>query len=498
MLQNGCFINSYTAEMLRLRMLKKMVATAKNIYKSISSTIDDDYRKNTTLLVVGKLLNCEVEKTTINNIVLTNRSATYDRVSIEADNLLSVLYKKLNFNSEFDIYTITEAYADHISAELDAARHVMAKDAIKTVQAEANVNLDEHDAQLEAVEEEVPQELRELPTFKINGIDITPSVSVTCQRYLNKIRINKEEIGKAIHRASCHHDANDYKLFLKSVCKMSIKWHDIIANGMAVKMHSTITREEYQDEKPGPSAPALKFNIDKENKCINIQVDKERQVKVSLAKIVRKVDSLNRRTDNGYMRTRDWQNYFSNRTYNWCQHQLVQILVDASTFELDGVDAEGKAVKIKQVLLNKDDITKLLDIANEAKRAAVERSKEFLNTAVQLTKAEKIEFLGEQAYKVQGTMRTYAVVIKNAKVYDFETKQYRCIVNDRHYAGAGYDDIAARLLALKNDSVMQEKIGTLRGAAQPGAENVHNDYRPERDNIAEHIDAAVNRALAAV
>jgi hypothetical protein len=72
-------------------------------------------------------------------------------------------------------------------------------------------------------------------------------------------------------------------------------------------------------------------------------------------------------------------------------------------------------------------------------------------------------------------------VVSNAKVYDYETKQYRCIVNDRHYKGAGYDDIASRLLALKNDSVMQDQIGTLRGMAQPNAENVHNDYRPERD-----------------
>jgi hypothetical protein len=82
---------------------------------------------------------------------------------------------------------------------------------------------------------------------------------------------------------------------------------------------------------------------------------------------------------------------------------------------------------------------------------------------------------------VKGTLREYAVIIETAKVYDFATKQYRCIVNDRHYAGAGYDDIAARLLALKNDSTMQQHIGTLRGAAQPGAENVHNDYVPERD-----------------
>jgi hypothetical protein len=265
-----------------------------------------------------------------------------------------------------------------------------------------------------------------------------------------------------------------------------------------VKIHSTITRKEYDAEEPGLDAPALKFVIDKADKCIKIVVDKERTVRVSLGKIVSKVTTLNKKTDGGWRRAKAWQDPFGYRTYEWCQSELVKILVDASTFKTTSVDAEGKTVENTSVLLTKEDIVKLLGVANEAKKAAIERSKQFLDTAVKLTKAEKVEFMGEPAYKVQGSLRTYAVIIKNAKVYDFETKQYRCIVNDRHYAGAGYDDIAARLLALKNDSVMQDNIRTLKGAAQPMAENAHNDYRAERDGEADHIEAAVNRALEAV
>jgi hypothetical protein len=132
-------------------------------------------------------------------------------------------------------------------------------------------------------------------------------------------------------------------------------------------------------------------------------------------------------------------------------------------------------------------------MVKDKKKAAIERSKIFMDTAVKMTKAEKIDFMGKAAYKVQGALRTYAIVIENAKVYDFETKQYRCIVNNHHYDGAGYDDVATRLLALKNDSVMQSSISTLRGEAQPQYENAHA-HQPERDSefkIAEIVDAVL-------
>jgi hypothetical protein len=58
--------------------------------------------------------------------------------------------------------------------------------------------------------------------------------------------------------------------------------------------------------------------------------------------------------------------------------------------------------------------------------------------------------------------------------------------------------VASRLLALMNDSVMQDHIGTLRGAqGQPGAENAHNDYRPERD-VQDVISPIVDKAFEKV
>ena len=470
LLQDGCFINSYAAEMLCLKMSKKLDKDLKPSYEALSNHIDDDYRKNTTLLVVGKLISGDIDRTTINNVVLTKTSATYDHVVLEADDLLEVLYKSLDFNSEFDIYTIVDTYSKNIANKLEI------------------------DKPLPAANPEDEKVVKELPSFKINGISISASISSTYQRYINKCRINKEEICQVIYRASCHRTAEDYKLFVKSISKMSIKWHDVIANGIGVKIHSTITRQEYDDEKPGPAAPVLNFEIDKDEKCVKLVVSKDRKVKISLAKLVGKIETLNSKTNNCWIRRRTWQEWHAYRDYNWCQAQLIDILIEASTFTVKSVNEAGQPVENKTVLLNKEDILKVLNAANEARKAAVEKSKEFLKMAVDLTKAEEIVFMNEKAYKVTGALRTYAVIMKNAKVYDYETKQYRCIVNDRHYAGAGYDDVAARLLALKNDGVMQENIRTLRGAAQPGAENAHH-YNPDRGEDA-HVMAAVDRAFA--
>ena len=485
MCKNSCFVQSREAELVRLKMQKKLSKTAKLDYDKHSPAIENDYKKNTTLVVVGKLMNDEIAKTTINNILLTKTSATYERISIEADDLLEVLYRELNFNGEFDIYTISEMYSQSTLRKLDVEAKKVGPDNPAVPDAAENVE-----------DEKAPK--TELPSFTVNGIRITPAVSATKQRYINNVRINKEEIAKAIHRASCHHGQDEYKLFLKSISKMSIKWHDIIANGLQVKIHD-MSREDYGDPVPKPNAPAMKFVIDKKEHCVKIKVDETRVVRVALGRLIKRVDTLNKRTDNraynpknalGFYQPTRWRNA------TWAAEELVTILLECCTFKNKVKNAEGVETEETQVLITRDDIVKLLDVANAAKKAAIERSKQFLDTAIKMTGAEHVQFMDTPAYKVTGSLRTYAVVIKNAKVYDFETKQYRCIVNDRHYAGAGYDDIAARLLALKNDNVMQEKIGTLRGAAQPAAENIHNDYVPDRENFHNTVVEVVDRALA--
>ena len=425
---------------------------------------------------------------------------------IEAEGLLDIVYcsTSFNFNSEFDIYTIVDLYGKHIRSTL------VNDDVPQEAKAEGGLILDEHVAELENPvvdeEDEDNTKKKKLATFKVNGIEITPSISATGQRYLNDVRINKEEIDQAIYRASCHKDAKNYKLFLKSVSRMSIKYHDIIANGLKVKIHEEMSRDEFASSEPGPAAPALKFHVDPEDKYIKISVTDDRGVRVSLGRLIAKIRNINKKTNNKlYYEKHNYRGKY--RNHEWAREMLITALVESCTFKTKVsetvVDAEGneqvKTSERTDVLITRDDIIALIGVVNERKKAALERSKQFLATAVKITGAEKISFMDKEAYKVKGSLREYAVVIETAKVYDYETKQYRCIVNSQHYAGTGYDDIAARLLALKNDSMMQNEIGTLAGAANPAAEHVHNDYAPLRevgDIEANAYDKAIEKALA--
>ena len=505
MLRQGHFISSYDAEMLRLKMLKKMPEARKKAYLKVAGTVDTDYHNNTTLIVVGRLLNGEIEKTTINNVTFTKNSATYENVSIEADGLLDLVYNaaSFNFNSEFDVYTVVDLYGKHIRGALKQD-----KEPVET-KAENGPILDEHAAQLEnplTDEEEDDTKKKQMPAFKVNGIEIIPSISTTGQRYLNNVRINKEEIDQAIYRASCHKTAHGYKLFLKSISRMSIKYHDIIANGLKVKIHDSMTPDEMRTVEPGAAAPALKFHVDPLDKYIKISVTDDRGVRVSLGRLIGKIRNINKKA-NG-KQYYDKHSYRPKwRNHEWAREMLITALVESCTFKTKVtetvVDDQGveqtKVVERNDVLISKEDIVALIGVVNERKKAALERSKQFLATAVKITGAEEIRFMDKPAYKVKGSLREYAVVIATAKVYDYETKQYRCIVNSQHYAGTGYDDIAARLLALKNDSMMQNEIGTLAGAAQPNAENIHNDYAPLREvgNLeADAYSKAIEKALA--
>jgi hypothetical protein len=461
LLKDGCFASRYDAEMLKLRMLKKLTPENRPLYLKNLKAIDEDYRKNTTLVVVGKLMSNEIDKTTLRDITFSQTSAKYENIEIEGEHLLSVLSSQLDFNGEFDIYTVAQIYASYIQTSLGA--------------------MGWSHAEITQIEQgEVELKRRALPAFKINGISITASAGFKGSWFINDIRINQDEVAQAINRAVCCRSAAEYELFLKSISRMSIKRHDIIANGLKVKIHANMSKDEYQTETPGPNAPSLKFIIDSKDKRIKLYIDENRQVAVDIGELIRKVKSINTKTNNRAYHSPGYH-YYRNRDYIWAAEQLTEALIAATTFTSNTIKEDGSVEEKATVLISKDDVNKLLKIVEEQNMAKIERSKQFLATAVKITGAEEVEFLGEKAYKVTGSLRSYAVVLKTAKVYDFESKQYRCIVNDRHYKGAGYDDVASRLLALKNDSVMQDQIGTLRGMAQPMAENAHNDYLPERD-----------------
>ena len=443
MTRDGCFVHSSEAQMLRLKMEKKLDKAFKSRFHACKEAIDTDHNSNTSQVVINNLISGVLKKASVNEILLEVSKATYQNISIEAQDLLGVLKASIDFGGDFDVYGLISCYTAHVQDKLNRLK------------------------------------APETSALKINGIELHATVNAHGVRKINGIRINKNEIHEALNRASCYHDQKDYELFLKRISKMSLRWHDVLSNGLPVKIHGTMDAEDYRRSKPGPNAPAIKFCISPEHKRFALNIA-GRYIPVRMSKLIDKVDSINKKTNNGHSRKHYWAS--PQRNYAWAQKELVHAMIECCTFTKIEKAEDGSEIKTEVCDLQKADVEKILKTANEAKKKALERSKEFLNTAIKTTGATKIEFLGREALKVEGSLRTYAVVIENAKVYDFDTKKYRCIVNDQHYQGAGYDDVAARLYALKNDSVMQRHIGTLQGdAAQPNAENAHNGTLPDRD-----------------
>jgi hypothetical protein len=440
LLPESKFIQVADAQMTRLRMEKKLNDKLKARYSDIHNILEKDYQSNTTLLLLYKLINKEVDKIVLNDITLTSGSATYNQISIEAADLLDILYKKLNFGGEYDIYSIIGIYASDVEYRLDALNNAA-----------------------------------EIPKFKINGFEIAPEITMNNVRKINGRRINKDEINQVIYRASCHHEQAEYDLFLRRVSKLSLRRSDALTNGLAVKIHDSMCNAELRGNDAPATAPAIKFFIDTEERRIKLKTTDPKGCPVRLGALMEKIKTINRTTNGGWSR-----NVGVTRDYRWARRQLVKALRECTTFDRKVKNEDGTERIESVVGITDDDIAKVIAQADEHKKVAIARSKDFLATAVKFTGAEEIEFSGKRAYRVDGALRKYAVVIETAKVYDYETGQYRCIVNDRHYRGFGYDDVAARLYALKNDSVMQKKIGTLQGAAQPNAEGAHR-YEPARD-----------------
>jgi len=447
LLPAGNFIQAADAQMTRLRMEKKLEEKYKARYAGVHATFEKDYQDNTTLLLLNKLRAGEIEKTTLSDIAFTKTSATYNQIKIEAEDLLTVLYSRLNFGREYDIYSIAELYAKHIESQLD--------------------------------------DYTAVPEFKINGFNIVPTI-VNNVRRINGKRINKDEISQAIYRASCHHSQEEYDLFLKRISKMSLLRHDILANGLAIKIHENMDGSELSKGRPSPGAPSIKFFIDPAERRIKLKTDSPEGCRVKLGELIDKVRVINKKTNGNWCRSSG-----EVRNYKWARKQLTRTLRECTTFPKESINEDGTK-RIEHIVgISDADIKKLIDAADALKKAAIQRSKDFLATAVKFTKAQKIKFLEKDAYLVEGALRKYAVILETAKVYDYDTKQYRCIVNDQHFRGVGYDDIAARLYALKNDSVMQKKISTLQGQAQPNAEHAHDNYAPAREEEEEILEDMV-------
>ncbi len=443
-LQHECYVNYTQAKLFRIKFEKELNVTNKGIYDRVKEVVLRDYEKwvNSNMLV--KVIKNELPLAAYNRIKLTNDSANYEGIVIEAKGILSYLYDRMIFDDRTDIYTIIGTYITSQIAELESSKFPELKEGEKEAVIERN--------------------------FQINGININVKrTSTNTRRYVNGYPINIEELDPVCYRASCFDSQDIFDKFVKSVHTMSLKWHDAIGNGLSVKIHDALTALEYKKHEAPSSAPRIRFRKeDKEIYLITGDGDNDKApIKLNLA--IKKIASLNRKTNNRYSVNQG----YTPRNAAWARKELVNVLKECCTFEekqliVDAdekpvLDAEGKKqyTVTQNCLLTDDKAAFIAKMAQTYYDKAVKKSKIALEIAIKQTGATSIMFNGEDCWYVEGNLHKYAVSKKTNTVFNFERGNYICIVEPGHRVETGFDATASRLLALKNDSVRVKSITTL-------------------------------------
>lgn len=455
LLDNECFLNYNKARLVRVKIEKDLPPQHKALYDKIRNIVLTDYEKSVNSNMLVKVQKGELPSATYNHIKITKNSFTYEGISIEAEGMLAYLNDNMIFDDRTDIYTIIGAYLTGKLGELNSA--VLKKDEPTNVDGVITP----------APEKELEQ------AFKINGIDISiKRTTANTRRTINGVAINLEELDPVCYRASCFDNQEIFDKFVASVNEMSLKWHDAIGAGLPVKIHDGLTALEYKTPEPPISCPRIRFLKEKDGVYLITGEGKDDHVKVKLNYVMKQIAMINRKTNNIYSVGEG----YSPRNAAWARRQLTKVLKKGCTFETKTliVDAEGKPALdannkktytvTSECLLTDDKAEFIGKMSATFYEKAVQRSKTFLENAVMQTGARTIEFAGEECWYVEGTLHKYAVSKKTNNVFNFEMGRHICIVEPGHRVEIGFDATAARLLALKNDSVTVAAVSTLRHA----------------------------------
>lgn len=446
-LENECFINFNKAKLYRIKFEKDLPPQAKVTYDRIKTVVLTDYEKSVNSNMLVKVIKGELPTATFNQIKINKDTANYEGIYITSPGLMDYLYERMIFDDRTDIYNIIGSFINFKIAELES--HTFPTPA--------------------AGEEDKEQTVEK--AFVINGINISlKRTTANTRRTVNGLAINIEELEEVCYRASCFKNQETFDKFVKSVHNMSLKWHDAIGSGLPVKIHDGLTALEYKSSEAPMSCPRIRFMKDDKDIYLITGEGETDRVRVKLNQVIKKIATLNKRTNNKYSVGQG----YAPRNAAWARRQLINILKEACTFEVKTpiLDDDGKHVTnpegkktyniTKNCLLTDQKAEFIGKMAQTYYEKAVQRSKLFLENAVKQTNAKGIEFNGEECWYVEGQMHKYAVSKKTNTVFNFTTGKSICIVEPGHRVEIGFDATAARLMALKHDSVVVKEVGTLQ------------------------------------
>lgn len=303
-------------------------------------------------------------------------------------------------------------------------------------------------------------------TVTVNGMPIPITITTYNRTQVLGHAINKDEVSAVLQRALCFKELDKYTDLVKSVSKMSLLVHDALANGIALRWRklpentADSGRSFFQRDKQDgfKNNPRLKFV--RENNKFYVLAGEEQTTKVHIpyfVGFVRRLQRINNRID-GHYYYRDGRNYAS------AEHLIIAELVRSTKGKpMQVVDGEtGLTTEVQRPgQLTEQQARELLYAVDTVTVKAIAKAELFLANIVAKVGAVKTTRGGIEGYTVQGKKTTYFVETATNKVCHNETGAYICIVDNDHGIRLGCDELATRLMALKNDERSVAKITTL-------------------------------------
>ena len=441
----GVFLDHRFARQLLTRLEQSLIGPALQTYTDHKTTIVKDFQDNAQSLMVTKMLRGEVPHTIVNDITIKKNSVKYHNVSLETPSIEKLIANYGDL-TEVDIYAIIAKFADEVEDHfLDLRDVTPAKNII--IKGKPNATPTETATLTKTVD------------CAINEIPITITNSGG-QRKINGIRVNQAELSKVIQMAACHRSVESYNRFLAEVSRFSLRCASALAEGLFVQICSVggSDWDRGRSLKLTKSHPKLEFV--RENGEIMLKLNATSLIKIyRFAGLVNSIDNINSTATGQYTRNPDrippnmrGTHVAILRSYPWVLAWVKHFLVEHTRKNSSlPVNAE----------VNDSGFTEFENYIRRAQKEAVERSKKLLERVLAQTKTTVFNYKGKEGYKVVGKLREYFVAAEDNKVYNLLDNSYVCIVDDARHSGVGADPLCARLLALRNDSVMAEVVTTL-------------------------------------
>lgn len=422
--------NNANTRMLGLKVMQSLAGSKhKERFEIAKKAIFARYESNAQQMMTGKLLRGESAGMTLNEIKFTQTRAEYNTVSIEADDLSSVVFQRLDVNAQFDIYQVIQVYVENV---MDQIKRTPTNEASSAFTEAKQFN------------------------FRINDIPIRIEICTTnTRRKVNGHYINTNEVARVIGRAACNTSAVDYNNFVKAAARLTLETRDILANGLPIKVQPQAAYNARTTPTNGPAKAiqvVARMKFVKKDNDISLALTEDKSVTVPLRRFVsfyRAVAAINEKATGGY--GADRSGGYGYRNADWARREIKHLI------ELHCIDENDVA------LTTAEQRDKYIDDVLILRTAEEKKSLELLEDVAKKTKAEYGERERKSGYYVTGKKTRYFVEFDPPfKVWEAETGRYVCIVDhNRENMGVGYDGLVARLLMLVNDARLASKVTTV-------------------------------------